>query len=81
MFKHRATKIYPKIKTKNIKCFRCCFYYVYKTYFIPFCWFFHALLHINMGFFKSTQQNNFTFPMWIFDALQTNCFNSILIND
>jgi len=33
------------------------------------------------GFFKSTQQNNFTFPMWIFDALQTNCFNSILIND
>ena len=50
MFKHKKKYIYSKINIKILSYFRCCFYYVYKTYFIPFCCFFHTLLHINMGF-------------------------------
>ena len=50
MFKHKKKYIYSKINIKMLSYFRCCFYYVYKTYFIPFCCFFNTLLRINMGF-------------------------------
>ena len=50
MFKHRRKNIYSKINIKILNCSRCCFYYLYGTFFVSFYCFFHTLLHINMCF-------------------------------